>query len=388
MAEQEKTLSAEKLYALENDPDLKSLSDELRKLNIFQVLGVTRTEIRHSNFLAWLLDPNETHGLGDRFLRAWITKLGDDSKAPQDLSDCIVRREWHHIDLLVISQQQKYLLCIENKVFSGEHDEQLSRYREILLQEYPEYAMSFAFLSPDQLRPEKKDDQMYWKPIGYGDVLAAIESAQKGISVPKEAILLLNHYTECVRRYIVGDEAIEKLCQTVYDHHREALDAIFENCHSFSTQSAGVIEEWCKKAHDGESFIYDSSHSNNTYTRFTTPTIRRLLPPFNAALSGWNTTDIAFYEIEHRNDFFRITLTVCSDNMNDQQREACTRLSHVLKRPDKKDDWRWKRLQNWPRHTIDADPETDEYDQELIKALDRDWKEIQKFEAKLNQELQ
>ena len=40
------------------------------KFNIFDVLKISRTEIRHSNMLGWLLDPNENHGLGDKFLKA------------------------------------------------------------------------------------------------------------------------------------------------------------------------------------------------------------------------------------------------------------------------------------------------------------------------------
>ena len=39
------------------------------KFNIFDVLKISRTEIRHSNVLAWLLDANENHGLGDMFIR-------------------------------------------------------------------------------------------------------------------------------------------------------------------------------------------------------------------------------------------------------------------------------------------------------------------------------
>lgn len=43
--------------------------------NIFEVLKIARTEIRHSNMLAWLLDPNESHNLGTSFLYAFITDL-------------------------------------------------------------------------------------------------------------------------------------------------------------------------------------------------------------------------------------------------------------------------------------------------------------------------
>ena len=48
---------------------LDNLDRWANRLNNFDVLSITGNEIRHSNFLAWLLDPNETHGLGEYFLK-------------------------------------------------------------------------------------------------------------------------------------------------------------------------------------------------------------------------------------------------------------------------------------------------------------------------------
>ncbi len=49
--------------------------------NIFSVIGVQRKEVRlHSAFLAELLNPRGNHGLGDRFLVAFLEKvLGKDN---------------------------------------------------------------------------------------------------------------------------------------------------------------------------------------------------------------------------------------------------------------------------------------------------------------------
>ena len=38
-------------------------------LNIFEAAGLERQELKHSNFLAFLLRPRELHGLRDEFLR-------------------------------------------------------------------------------------------------------------------------------------------------------------------------------------------------------------------------------------------------------------------------------------------------------------------------------
>ena len=35
-------------------------------------MKMERMEIRHSTILSWLLSPNETHGLSDKFLKAFL----------------------------------------------------------------------------------------------------------------------------------------------------------------------------------------------------------------------------------------------------------------------------------------------------------------------------
>ena len=52
-----------------NCPELTELEAALSRFNIFRVLRADKHEIRHSNMLAWLFEPEESHGLGDRFLR-------------------------------------------------------------------------------------------------------------------------------------------------------------------------------------------------------------------------------------------------------------------------------------------------------------------------------
>ena len=47
------------------DEDFDKLDLGLKIPNIFQILRISKNEIRHSNFLSWLLDPNQSHKLGD-----------------------------------------------------------------------------------------------------------------------------------------------------------------------------------------------------------------------------------------------------------------------------------------------------------------------------------
>lgn len=195
--------------------------------------------------------------------------------------------------------------------------------------------------------------------------------------------MLLDHYTAAVRRHIVGDDNIKKLCQDFYDRHKEVLDTIYENCKTSLNPICEVAEDWCREKSEQGELIFSPQWSNNTYTRFTTETIRKLFPQHTKPISGWKTTDMAFYEIIKRENYFKITLSLCSDNLTDEQRAACDRVSQALNRPDRKEDWRWKRIRNWPRHTIESEPNSENYKEEIYRYLNTNWREIQKFENDL-----
>ena len=128
------------------------------KFNLFDVLKVSRTEIRHSNMLGWLLGPNENHGFGDAYLKGIFQRLVEnDSDGRYDVFKILlldmysfsVYREWKNIDILLVSTEEKVLVAIENKIGSHEHSNQLNRYREILENEYSNYQRIYVFLTPD-----------------------------------------------------------------------------------------------------------------------------------------------------------------------------------------------------------------------------------------------
>ena len=52
-----------------NCPDFGKLESLLGGFNLFRVLAFEYGEIRHSNVLAWILDPAESHGLDSTFLQ-------------------------------------------------------------------------------------------------------------------------------------------------------------------------------------------------------------------------------------------------------------------------------------------------------------------------------
>ena len=54
--------------------ELEALEQRLRGFNIFEAIGHVKAEERHSDFLAFLLDPLAPHGLGDDFITRFLQK--------------------------------------------------------------------------------------------------------------------------------------------------------------------------------------------------------------------------------------------------------------------------------------------------------------------------
>ena len=150
MTEQERKALNEFLLDIDCLSELTKWQDEF---NIFEILKISRTEIRHSNILSWLMTPNENHGMGDNVLKGVFQYLAE---IPSNIDASIklmtmdnysfsVRREWENIDILVVSDDEKCVVCIENKIDSkenkGSKDKkgQLEDYKATIEENYPKY---------------------------------------------------------------------------------------------------------------------------------------------------------------------------------------------------------------------------------------------------------
>lgn len=69
---------------------LKPLDEWADQFNLFDVLGIARLEIRHSNILGWLLDPNENHGLGDAVIRGFLNHVAMTDSCGVDVFDALL----------------------------------------------------------------------------------------------------------------------------------------------------------------------------------------------------------------------------------------------------------------------------------------------------------
>jgi hypothetical protein len=226
-----------------NNPDLDEIRAHLSKFNPIKTMGMARMEIRHSAILAWLLNPQETHGLGDKFLKAFISEaLRGHHAAMQpsalkvsqaDMMDTEVRREWRHIDILLMSPRNKWVFVIENKFDSGQHTNQLARYLELVRSTFGQDDFSHIrgiFLS---LWDEEPEDERY-APIQYGSICEILE--QQAVSgrhpLTAQVETFIKHYLEVIREAAGMSEEqkdLEQLARQLYRDHRRVLDFIIEH---------------------------------------------------------------------------------------------------------------------------------------------------------------
>ena len=62
------------------------------------------------------------------------------------LEEAKVYREWKNIDILI--ELPKHVIVIENKIYSGEHSNQLQRYKRIVEKNFIHHKKIYVFLTP------------------------------------------------------------------------------------------------------------------------------------------------------------------------------------------------------------------------------------------------
>lgn len=114
--------------------------------DVFGVLGISRAEIRHTRFVAWLMDPAARHGLGTRFLQRVLARTfpGETfANLDRAIPVCEVTRAECRLDIVVWGGD--FTIVIEAKVDADEGAAQCD-YQYAQLSSEP--GARFIFLTP------------------------------------------------------------------------------------------------------------------------------------------------------------------------------------------------------------------------------------------------
>lgn len=261
----------------------------------------------------------------------------------------------------------------------SEHDNQLNRYRKIVEDTYPEYKKMYIYLSPEGIGAS---DPEYWCSMSYQDVLRIVENARKKVKLLPEAELLIDNYIDTIRRDIVGDEKLAKVCAEIYAKHQKALDLIFENRPDKASDLAAIIKAWAiEKTEKGEIEVA-LDKCGKLYIRFKTAYMSSIMPDSEEADSGWNTPNHYFYEIRNIDgkELF-IQLSLSAKNITDQQREVCDRINEHFPSKQQKENWQWRTPFVTKHSKVDEELSEDK----LYEHLDKRLEEVKVFEEKLKE---
>lgn len=234
-------LKALEAFVVDN-PELEQVEALRSQFNLFEAIGAVRMEVRHSDFLAFLLDPSENHRLGDLFLKRMLQNIlaanvpnpggiRPVDLALMDLSSTSVHRERDRTDILCVNAEKAkpLVILIENKIDSGEGEGQLEKYLQEVERNYPGFTTIPLYLTPEGDAPA--DEKSRYIPVPYTLVCETLEDLLKSrrLVMDTDVFTTVSHYVQMLRRYIVSDSPIAELAKKIYAKHAKALELIFEH---------------------------------------------------------------------------------------------------------------------------------------------------------------
>lgn len=217
--------------------DFKKLSEIKDEVNIFKIINMVDKEAVHSDMLAWLFNPYENHDFNDKAVKGLLMQLSENDAEYinlllQDYSDLEVYREYtidngRRIDILLESRNNKVIIIIENKIRSGEGDNQLEDYKKYIDEKYNDYNRIFLYLTPEKERKEKYKGYIH---ITYNTIYKILNNILYDNQIRLEIRAVLKQYKEMIRRDIMGnvDKEMIDLCRKLYVEHKDALDKIMQ----------------------------------------------------------------------------------------------------------------------------------------------------------------
>lgn len=279
------------------DEDFDKLDLGLKNPNIFQILSISKNEIRHSNFLSWLLDPNQSHKLGDIFLKRFLREVFSSEKFDNidqadveglNFSDVEVLREWKNIDILI--KLSDIVVCIENKVLSKEHTNQLKRYKNIVENEFPKQQKIFVFLTPDGY--ESEDENETYQSVSYEFIVNTLERVISlyGESMNSQVKNYTKDYITIIKRELMGTDKLTELSKKIYSNHKELFDFIYDHKPDILDDFRLVFEDEIKK----RGWVMGSCSRTNI--RFSSDKVFELTY-INNIPNGWRNKESFLFEL-------------------------------------------------------------------------------------------
>ena len=269
----------------------KLISQTSKKSNIFEILKIKNMEIRHSNFLGWLLEPNESHGLNNQFLNGFVeegvnkNKYSDIFIDAASIKSLTIEREYKNIDLLI--ESENFVFCIENKIFSNEHSNQLNKYKKIVEKEFPNKEKVFIYLTPSG-KPSQQESELYL-PISYTIVLDVLNNINYQ-NIDKNAKTYIFDYIATLEKDVLKNNELKAPLSKLQLEYEVFIQQVLGN--------KNTIESKEREIYKNHQEFFDYFSQNNFDPEWISLLIQKTLVNNGYKLGSINSKYVRFYPKE------------------------------------------------------------------------------------------
>lgn len=400
----EKEIREEYRKLLKN-PDFDKLELELRKPNIFEILKISRMEIRHSNFLSWLLDPNGSHGLGNIFLIKFLRELVDYEEIDIDLDEFeiekldyntvkikreqkyVLNKKERNIDMLIIFEN--LVICIENKIGSKDGINQLSDYKDIVDNTFTneDQKKVFVYLTPEGEEPNDKEQKKVWIPYSYEGIIKIIDNV---LTIYAETInttvyqYISDYLITLKRELTMGDTNI--LAAQIYQNHKKLINFVIKNKANIAVmqwqpiiKNKVLTSKWVLGSEDPKC------------VRFLTPKLNPIIPRKG---QGWLNKESFLFQIWFNETSAEFRPYIARDNPPHIKKILCEAMESIkdideykrkLSKPLIDQDWPALYQHKWPWEFEEEITEVD--DKTVLEKLNEEWEIIEPIVKKVEDAL-
>ncbi|HBN14329.1 MAG: hypothetical protein CMQ46_04540 [Gammaproteobacteria bacterium] len=300
---------AGRLDALLADPRFEQLKRLGLTINSFDINPTN--ERSHSSVLAWLLDPSQAHGLGDKFLRRLLMESfasqkkridaeqsqkgrGRPQKPDYSLDGLDIR--WLHVqsldqalvqtevniatgavnrqsdsetnlaelsgflDIFVLDPVLEYVIAIENKYGAGQTTDQLDRYQKWINQTFTNYHKIHIVL--DAYDALSTSCPPGWIGLNYEWIIDFLESALTNEQLDDRVYTLLSDYLDYIRGedYDTWNSYSHNTVVDLHHDHKAIFDdehirELIEKCVEGNYDWAALNRDWSNQDYQIEKWI-------------------------------------------------------------------------------------------------------------------------------------
>ena len=268
------------IYALEQAQQ-EERNRKGENYNLFSILSIERYELKHSALIANLLDPKGSHGCGDAFLRAFFEIALKDLAYP--FEDCTLPHSYTEyytgpisgdtggrIDILVKSSH--YGLIIENKIYAGDQDKQLTRYDNYGKKTFGADGYLLVYLTlygcdaSKESTATKSAEEVGYLRLSYAeDILRWLEQCVQLADNKPLVRESLNQYIRTIKQLTYQDMNQEDI-QTIIDLAVDHPEVVATLSSKRDAIAQGIREKYIfaelKKYADQKGWLYDDSESS------------------------------------------------------------------------------------------------------------------------------